>query len=353
MLSDRGVQRFAAEEAREALTLWNIGDIDRLEPLAGGSRSSPKMVVHGTGGSFVLKRLSPSRDQGEHVRFAHSFIAVAARAGIPVASPVVSKAGKTLESLHGSAYELFPLIQGVRWSRTGAQAAAAGQILGRLHEAGLGLHWQGPVRATSFHGSLAVFEAIRRIPKKVCSVDASTDVGELQAVCEAIAIAYRQASQEVDELGYAAIDSQVVHGDFHPGNLLFQGDVIAGVIDFDAARLEPAVVDFANGVLQFASPGGSGAHVRSWPAALSEERVKAFMAGFTQHGDASIEMLVEMVPPLMIEACITEVSLPIARNGIFGSVRAIDMLAMVQRRVAWLEEHGGSLQRWLRWALSN
>lgn len=40
-----------------------------------------------------------------------------------------------------------------------------------------------------------------------------------------------------------------LHGDFNPNNLLFDGENISGVIDFDYSRLAPRIVDLANGTV--------------------------------------------------------------------------------------------------------
>ena len=45
-------------------------------------------------------------------------------------------------------------------------------------------------------------------------------------------------------------------------------------------------------------------------------------------------------------------SLPIARKGRFGSVRAEEMLQLVERRSAWLRRQGPQVVDWLRSALA-
>ncbi|MGH3490926.1 MAG: phosphotransferase family protein [Actinopolymorphaceae bacterium] len=46
------------------------------------------------------------------------------------------------------------------------------------------------------------------------------------------------------------------HGDFHPGNVLFDGDVVSGVVDWSGARIEPAESDVANCRVELALVGG-------------------------------------------------------------------------------------------------
>ena len=341
----------ASTEVREALARWDLGELVSVERLVGGSSASPKFIARAQRGAFVLKRRAPRVSDAERIGFSHALIAASARAGVPVASPVRSRTGAAFEMAAGGSWELFPFIEGERWSRTDPQAAAGGDALGRMHRAGLDLLWHGHVVASSYHANLTVLEALRLAPASVLRVEPDADAAELRSACESLGQAYREASAAVDELGYASLDSQVVHGDFHPGNLLFTGDEVAGVIDFDAARIEPAVVDFANAIMQFAAVRGRARKLARWPAALDQGRFTAFARAYARHGDPQLRTQVEMVAPLMIEACVAEASLPIARKGRFGTVRAEEMLHLVARRTEWLRRQGAVVGDWLRSAL--
>lgn len=336
---------------RDALARWELGEVASVEPLAGGSSASPKFVVRAAHGVFVLKRRAPRVSDAERIGFSHALIAASAKAGVPVAAPVPSRSGAGFERVEGGSWELFPFIEGERWSRGVRQAAAGGDALGRMHRAGLDLLWHGHVVTTSYHANLTVLEALRLAPASILRVEPEADAGALRKACESLGQAYREASAAVDEVGYASLDSQVVHGDFHPGNLLFRGDAVAGVVDFDAARIEPAVVDFANAIMQFSAVRGRARKVARWPAALDEERFDAFARAYAAHGDPALREQVDMVAPLMIEACVAEASLPIARKGRFGQVHAAEMLQLVERRTAWLLRQGAQVGEWLRSAL--
>jgi homoserine kinase type II len=334
-------------EAIEAAGRWELGQIESIVTLPGGSSASPKFLVRSARGTFVLKCRAAHASDAERIAFAHAFMQATAAVGVPVAMPVVSHAGCAHESVASSAWELFPFIEGERWSRRPGQARVAGEALGCMHAAGLALVWHGHVQAASFHGNLQVLEALRRVPRAVQRVEPDVEMVALSNACETLAEAYTEASAAVEEVGYARLDSQVVHGDFHPGNVIFDGDRVAAVIDFDAARLEPAVVDFANGLMQFACFRGTAARVATWPAELDPLRLAAFAHAYARRGDGALMDQVDMVPPLMIEACVSEASLPIARRGRFGPARASEVLQLVARRVNWLRRNGAQVREWL------
>lgn len=335
----------------EALARWDVGAVHSVEPLAAGSSSSPKCIVTSQRGRFVLKRRAPSASDPERLALAHAFIAASVQVGVPAVAPTPSSAGHLFERAAGGLWELFPFIEAERWSRTPEQARAAGEALALMHGAGLALNWHGHVPASSFHGSLNVLEALRVAPDSVLRIEPEADRAALQAACESLAQGYRHAAAHVESGGFAAQDSQVVHGDFHPGNLLYRGDRVVAAIDFDAVRLEPAVVDFANALLQFSCFRGPAARVASWPAELDPVRLAAFCGGYAARADEPVHAWADLVAPLMIEACVAEASLPIARKGRFGPVKAADMLQLVARRAAWLSRQGAPLREWLRSSL--
>lgn len=45
--------------------------------------------------------------------------------------------------------------------------------------------------------------------------------------------------------------TQIIHGDFHPGNLKFSGEKISGIFDFDNLQHAPKILDLAICLSQF------------------------------------------------------------------------------------------------------
>ena len=55
-----------------------------------------------------------------------------------------------------------------------------------------------------------------------------------------------QATEVFDRLDLNGAARTVLHGDFSPWNLLYDGESLTGVIDFEATHLNYRVADFAN-----------------------------------------------------------------------------------------------------------
>jgi homoserine kinase type II len=113
------------------------------------------------------------------------------------------------------------------------------------------------------------------------------------------------------------------------------------VIDYDAARLLPRIVDIANGALQFSILGGEE-DVSKWPEYIDESRFKRFLRGYDEVMLLS-QAEIRAIPWLMVEALIAEAVFPIAATGTFGRMDGLPFLQMVQKKVYWMTHHAQNL----------
>ncbi len=345
MPSETLASSISLDEVNDIMTRWEVGKVRELAPMTGGSRQSPKVRIVTERGTFVLKRRPALRASLERIRFAHQVMLAAGTAGLPIAMAQPARDGSTFQVQGESIYELFLFLPGERWKRAPRQAFTSGRALATLHESALQMRWSGHVNASCFHGNLIVVEALRRVPGAVATARSNTNAIEVAAVAEQLSSLYQQASEQVDQQDYENLASQVVHGDWHPGNILFDEDRVSGVLDFDSARLEPAIADVANGLLQYATRAGPSRAVETWPHELDEQLFCSFAKGFSEVGAATLREFVSMVPWLMIEACIAEAVIPIAKCGMFSSVPGDHMLTLVLRRAQWLHDNYEGLAR--------
>ena len=92
--------------------------------------------------------------------------------------------------------------------------------------------------------------------KAVAAREPQADQGALGKTCRYLREAYHRAAEQVDRTGFRSWRRGIIHGDWHPGNLLYENGTIVGVLDFDSARIEPRCVDIANASLQFSMTMG-------------------------------------------------------------------------------------------------
>ena len=338
----RGGAHFSSEELAQVISRYDIGVIHQVSPLSAGNRRAPKMVIVSERGKFLLKRRPRGKDDLYRVAFAHSVQTHLAAKGFPVASLVVTSDEKnTVLQLDNHIYELFRFIAGVRYDGSAEATIDTGRQLANFHRylADFASEWK-PLRAT-FHDSSIVRRRLKAIGAN--SPSAGSPDRKLRKTAEALMELCNSSSVRVNELGFDSWPEQVVHGDWHPGNMLFADGKVTAVLDFDSVRIAPTVTDLANGMLQF-SIVGNRPNPADWPDYLDQAKLVQFLNGYREVIKLDKNELDSLLD-LMIETMIAEAVLPIAATGFFGHLSGVDFLKMIQRKAEWLNKNRDKLTK--------
>jgi homoserine kinase type II len=229
---------------------YDLGAYRAHQGIAAGIENS-NFFVDTEGGRYVLtvfERMQPE----ELPYFMHLMRHLAAR-GLACPDVMMRRDGSLLFEIHGSADRVSTKKWGCIISRLAgrtltwlneAQLYAAGRTLAALHLAGAdfperrpnptGLPWLGS-----------------RIEAMADQVEAA--FGQAAAVLLADELAWQRARSERE------LPGGVVHADYFCDNILFDGDAVAGVIDFYYACDDAYAVDIAislNALAVSVSPGG-------------------------------------------------------------------------------------------------
>lgn len=319
--------RLTADEIRAVLAHYELGAVRSAQQMVGGAADAPKALITTTRGRFVLKRRAPGNDEPFAVALAHSAMLHLGDAGLPVAR-LIATAGdhNSMVQLGRHVYEMLGYIEGSPFDGSVRQADLAGEMLGRAHAALRDFHPDITPQHGSYHAADLVVSRLERIARLGPAFEAPAS--ELER-------ARSQAEASVDGLGFEALARQLTHGDWHPGNLLFRDGAIVGVLDFDAPRLAPRVTDTANGALQF-SLAGRKSEGGLWRLGVDASRREAFLAAYQRASTPLTADELAMVPALMAEALIAELSGPIAATGRFGDAPGPAFLGSVGQVVAHL-----------------
>lgn len=329
-----GFATFDLGEAAVVLSHYDLGVLQAVREFRRGSRHSPKLLVKGEKGAFILKRRAHGRDDPVKVAFTHSIQRQLAKAGYPMPRLALTRSGNdSMLSVGGRMYELFEYISGQAYDQSLHATFEAGQALAMFHrilesdKPG----WEPP--GGSYHRSAHVPANLTFIPHRLGD-------DSLQQLAESLRDSYLRAGERADSAGLARWPRQITHGDWHPGNMLFRASKIVAVIDYDTARVQPRALDIANGALQFSITRQEGPP-EAWPAEPDEGRLKRFCRGYDSMAGTLISTdELAALAWLMIEALISEAALPIAATGRFGRLNAGLFLQMVERKVGWLQSHG-------------
>lgn len=338
---------FSVFELAVVLSHFDVGVIEKIQEFPRGSRKAPKLVLRTDTGNYLLKRRARGKDDPYKVAFCHSLQFHLADRQFPLPHLIgTKKNNNSMLQLNGRLYEMFEYIKGVAYDQSLEATSDAGKILALFHKLLKDFEPDYETPRGSYHQARAVYAALKAIPGTLRKVNPNLSSEETQQVDELsgqLLKAYTAAAQKVDELGLPDWPKQIIHSDWHSGNLLYRGQRVVAVIDYDAARIQPRMIDVANGALQFSSIGG-GDDVASWPEYLDESRYKRFLRAYESVPDCVLSVAeLQTIPPLMIEALVAEAAIPIAATGSFGRLRGVGMMQMVARRVKWLQDHAEKL----------
>jgi Ser/Thr protein kinase RdoA (MazF antagonist) len=327
-------EQFSAEELSIVLSHFDIGVIDSIVEFPRGSRKAPKLLIVSEQGKFLLKRRARGKDDPFKVAFTHALQLHLASKQFPLPHLIgTRKDNNSMLQWRNGVYELFEYIPGQTYPQTLEATFDSGRILALYHKLleEFKSEWQPP--SGSYHAATAVDSGLRAISAGIPDTDENREVTQLLAF---LLSTYRKSAEKVQSLGIDNWPKQIVHADWHPGNMLFRDNRVVAVIDYDSARLLPRIIDVANGSLQFSIIGGDD-DVSKWPDYLDESRFKRFLRGYDEVMLLS-QAEIRTIPMLMIEALIAEAVFPIAATGSFGKVEGMPFLQMVQRKILWIQK---------------
>jgi Ser/Thr protein kinase RdoA (MazF antagonist) len=305
-----------------------------------GSRKAPKLLIVSEQGKFLMKRRARGKDDPFKVAFCHAIQLYLASKQFPLPHLIgTKKENNSMLQWRNGVYELFEYIPGQAYPQTLEATFDSGRVLALYHKLleNFKSEWKPPTG--SYHMAPAVEQGLRAITTN--TPPSLANHPQIVPVLSELLAAYNRAAEEVEKVGMDNWPRQIVHADWHPGNMLSRDNHVVAVIDYDSARLLPRVIDIANGCLQFSIIGGDD-NVSKWPEYVDESRFKRFLRGYD---DVMLLSQAEItaVPHLMIEALIAEAVFPIAATGTFGRMDGMAFLQMVTRKTKWLAEHAKML----------
>lgn len=324
------------------LSRYDLGAIESITEFPRGSRKSPKVGIVSERGKFLLKRRPRGHTSSKRLAYAHQLQRHLMLTGFPLPRLTAPAHSDGLVLHHeGYIYELFDYVRGQRFDGSVAQTRDAGVTLARFHQAVEDFTTAEPAHKGDYHDANPVRTGLNAIPSSLSGHDSVAGLeAEVLEVAQELYDAYERCCERVEALGLRDWPAGVIHGDWHPGNMMYRNEKVVAVIDYDSARVSQRAIDIANGTLQFSIL--SGKQVEDWPDEIDEKRAGAFLAGYrSERSIADGEQT--CLPHLMMEALIAESVLPIAATGSFGRHQGFRFMRMVRRKTAWLNANAERL----------
>lgn len=212
-----------------------------LEPGAGtGNRS---FVARAPQGAWFVRVRNPKYADESAMLFEHDVLTHLRACGLPVRPPLLSTTGQPWAWIGNSCVQLSELVHGEVFTPGHlGQIQAGAQFLAHLHREGrrfLGDPRKRWDREDSFMIAFAGFDLVR---------NRDTD-GRFTADLNSVAQSIHRFLRELPPQRFWSLPQTIVHGDFHQGNLLFRGEKLVGVFDWDYACEHPRLKDIANALM--------------------------------------------------------------------------------------------------------
>jgi Ser/Thr protein kinase RdoA (MazF antagonist) len=234
-------------------------------------------ILETTRGRYFLKRRHPALRNPNIIHAQHVLIKHLRQSGFPAPIIVPTRSGGTLLMASGEFYEIQEHIEGEPYERTSrAHLEVAAATLGLYHVCVRGFVPQALGHPESLYDPVLL----------TTSLDELIEAWELDQDASLADTIEHLGSHAVDLStrfgGHGELPHLVIHGDFYGGNLIFEGDCIAGVVDYDKACWRPRVVELAEALIYFASPASGHLKHVAYPGFLEWETFSLFLRHYAR-----------------------------------------------------------------------
>jgi Ser/Thr protein kinase RdoA (MazF antagonist) len=271
------------------LRQYAAGSALACEPVDQGLLNRGYRLCTTRGRYFLKHHFDPETADPAAIARQHRATQRLADLGVPVAPPLTGRDGRTVAVVGGHAYALHPWIEGRH--RHGGQLSTAqcgrlGALLGVVH-ASLESVMPTHARARAERANGGSHAADSSDPADTCTLiddllarvsrhrpADSFDELARHRLLERRALLERHADRRPPRGGSVGW----VHGDFHPFNLLYQGDAPAAIVDWDRLGMQPRAEEAVRAAaIFFVLPAG----------ALDLSKVRAYARAYRRTAGAT------------------------------------------------------------------
>lgn len=300
---------------------------DEIIDLRRRTTTSKKVLIEHDGSVWFLKELPWYCSSIPFARFQSVLQDRLRMRGLPVPQLTVSISGELFyhDDLTNGIFLLQEYAVGRGWSTRPAQARAAGEVLGRMHQACTVLDLSAPP------GTRNVFESATALNALLFHAYAGTEPEAVSAYAELADEVIKRCRDRAYEAGYGS-RPMPVHGDFNPYNLVFdeQGVNVAAIIDFDNACLDDPMHDVAEAVVRFAwmNYRGVSSAYGDVPEVFRADQATAILDGYRVTADESLSRALPFLPEV-----ITAIAVELAAIGLLSAYYDLSDLDQLGRNL--------------------
>ena len=262
-------------ELRRALGYYDLGELRTARRIKRGFVND-NWAVEMAQGHYFLKRRHPHLHRPDLIRAQHDLMEWLRRAGFPAPAIVPTASGETFLALDGEFYEIHEYIEGQPYDHERPEhLEEAATTLGRYHTCVQGFAPQALRNLGALYSPTILRTTLTDL-SEAWGLDRDPDLAQIagQLKAHALDLTARLAR-------HGALPHLVIHGDYYGGNLLFDGDRIVGVVDYDKARWQPRVIELAEALIYFATERSGHLKHIVYSGTLDLGVVHQFLAAYT------------------------------------------------------------------------
>ena len=209
---------------------YDLGEVQMPRQLENvHQRRHRKIVVASDGGTFLAKTYKNEPEIMDALYFHHNLSSHLKENGLPVAGIQKTRDGHTFICTGNLILELQEFLEGGQMPVTGETLRVSGEALGLFHRVCQGL--PAPLRDARKWRFSDVPEDTYAAFYELAAKERDDDrlVTHHEKIRE-----FLKAADEVLDIGKRyTFQTGIIHGDWHSGNLLFQGEKLNGIIDME------------------------------------------------------------------------------------------------------------------------
>ncbi|OAN43813.1 homoserine kinase [Chloroflexus islandicus] len=261
------------DDIARVLAYYDVGELRSSRPASHGAINETAFIET-TVGRFVIRR--NRRHIGfQSIKLRHRLLDWLRQRGFPAPRVLPARNGDTVVILNDRVYELSVFIIGDEFNPSRPrQLSDIGRVLASYHRAVTGFPDPPPPPPPRYLPS-----SLSSLTERLITRDLLGDLTvTLHWYERRIADLRRQLSDEA----YAALPHVLIHGDIHRDNLIFRGDAVAALIDYDQIGIDARLVDVADGLVDMAvgPPPPNWSMWGVYRAPLDLERVQLFLSAY-------------------------------------------------------------------------
>ncbi len=277
---------------QQALAHYELGALHSMRPATHGLVNETAFIETNLG-RFVVRRNQRRLGQAS-LDLRQRVLSFLRTRGFPAPRLLAARDGATAVAVGGRFFEVFTFIEGDDFNPDrAAHLSATGAILARYHEVIAAFPDPPPAQEPRY-----VPGGLHGLTERLMQRDI---MGDLTGLLSWYDIRAAELHHTLADSAYSALPHVLIHGDIHRDNILFRGDVVAALLDFDQVTIDARLVDLADALVGLACgappEGWSPWGVYSGP--LDPERAQQMLGGYM--AKASLSAAERTALPILVE----------------------------------------------------